>query len=287
MAARPPPNRHPLATESPPDAHGAVAQRPPPPAPTPRPAPSPRCASTARRPGRGTPRRPGSAAAPPCRRATGPSTRLTVASAVAPPGLELLGQPVEHDEPLRARRRDRHQPPVPHEGPQHLGVLGGHVVGHRLEAGARPTRQRPGPPSAKAEPSRWSVPSPPRSTSPAATSRVRALPARGTSRPVAATTSSSEAAPRMRAAATARRSSSASSPARAAADSTRLVAQYPSSGSTGPISSSPRAKRRTFSVIRVGQQGLGHLGRVGDVGRDDAVRQRPERVARRAAARDR
>ena len=49
--------------------------------------------------------------------------------------------------------------------------------------------------------------------------------------------------------------------------------------STGPTRGRPSAQRRTFSVTRGGQQRDRHLRRVGRVGRDDGVGQRPQRVA--------
>ncbi len=76
-----------------------------------------------RRRDRGTPRRPGSAAAPPCRGSTGPA-QVDVRLRVALAGLELLGQPVEHHESLRTSARDRHEPTVAHERPQYLGDVG-------------------------------------------------------------------------------------------------------------------------------------------------------------------
>ena len=60
--------------------------------------------------------------------------------AVAVTGLELLGEHVEHDEPLAPRGRDARQTPVAHEGTEHLGRLGvgSLVAGAPASAGPRP-----------------------------------------------------------------------------------------------------------------------------------------------------
>ena len=212
---------------------------------------------------------------------------MTSALAVAHAGLEVLGQPVEHDEPLAARRRDRRDPPVADERVEHLAPVGrlvGVLVARRPgERGAgRPLERR-------AEHDERAV--------------VAGDDQPGVDEPAERPAGPVDGQPGRRdhgvevgGAERQRGDDEAAVVVGEQADDRagverrlpmRRPRQYPASTSTGPSSSSPSAKRRTLARDPLGEQRHGHLRRVADVRRDEAVRQRPQRVAVRAAARDR
>ena len=125
-----------------------------------------------------------------------PEDQVDPRLAVALARLEVLGQAVQHDQPLAALGGDLGQAPVADEDPQHPRRLAGGATADRRRR-PQPLRPRDAPPEQPpanaASSSRW-VPSR-RATSPASTNRASAEPTSRASSPVKRATSAAVDAP--------------------------------------------------------------------------------------------
>ena len=179
--------------------------------------------------------------------------QVDLALAVAPPGLELLGQPVEHDQPLAVRRRDRRDAGrrATNASSTLRRVAG---LGRRARRAAGGPA-RPGPPAGTPRRATTSVPS-----SPATTARRRRAgrapgwPGRRRARWRRRRASSAGGAERQRGDDAAAVVVGEQPDERRGVERPATPRQYPASTSTGPMSSSPSAKRRTLARDPLGEQ---------------------------------